>query len=168
MGPVPWPNVARGWAIAPRKRNSPIQVDTQNRPFCISYFGTTETPQWLYKVMLDMCLLIASRNNLSDSAINPLTIDLKSGQVHWLISDDWSQLSQCFIPTTGTHVVWNIHTHTPVLENPSWAHTTPASLLSQKSSHTVPHVPLRHTSTRPSLSFPPFTNLRLHSSHPVH
>ena len=35
------------------------------------------------------------------------------------------------------------------LEKPSWRHTTFASLISQVSSHTVPHIPFTQTSTRP-------------------
>ena len=43
--------------------------------------------------------------------------------------------------------------------NPSCLQTTRASLSSQKSSHTVPQVLLKHISTRPSSSVPPPTNL---------
>ena len=43
--------------------------------------------------------------------------------------------------------------------NPSCLQTTRASLLSQESSHTVPQVLLKHTSTRPSSSVPPPTSL---------
>ena len=42
--------------------------------------------------------------------------------------------------------------NSPVLGNPSCLQTTSASLKSQESSHTVPQVLLKHTSTRPSSS----------------
>ena len=38
------------------------------------------------------------------------------------------------------------------LEKPSCLHTTPASLVDHPSSTTVPHVSLKQTSTRPSLT----------------
>ena len=41
---------------------------------------------------------------------------------------------------------------------PSCLHTTLASLISQSSSHTVPHCPRKHTSTRPSKLFLPPTS----------
>ena len=41
---------------------------------------------------------------------------------------------------------------------PSWLQTTLASLLSQLSSHTVPQLPWRHTSTRPWYWLSPFTS----------
>ena len=47
----------------------------------------------------------------------------------------------------------------PVAENPSCLQATCASTVPQKSSHTVPHCPFRQTSTRPSLSLIPPTNL---------
>ena len=47
----------------------------------------------------------------------------------------------------------------PVEENPSCLQTTMTSLLVQESSHTVPHVPLKQTSTRPSSSLVPLTSL---------
>ena len=47
----------------------------------------------------------------------------------------------------------------PVAENPSCLQATCASTVPQKSSHTVPHCPFRQTSTRPSLSLVPPTNL---------
>ena len=46
-----------------------------------------------------------------------------------------------------------------VVENPSCLHTTTASLVPQKSSQTVPHVLLLHTSTRPSFGTAPLTSL---------
>ena len=42
--------------------------------------------------------------------------------------------------------------HSLFLEKPSCPHATLASTLPQKSSHTVPHAPLLHTSTRPWLA----------------
>ncbi len=51
----------------------------------------------------------------------------------------------------------------PVVENPNCPQTTCASGVPQKSSHTVPHTPLRQTSTRPSFNDCPFTSLILPS-----
>ena len=42
---------------------------------------------------------------------------------------------------------------------PSWRQTTDVSLISQKSSHTVPHAPFISTSTRPSFDDEPPTSL---------
>ena len=47
----------------------------------------------------------------------------------------------------------------PELLNPSCLQTTCAAGVPQKSSHTVPHSPPRHTSTLPSTGLEPFTNL---------
>ena len=47
----------------------------------------------------------------------------------------------------------------PVEENPSWLQATLASSTPQRSSHTVPHVPLMQTSTRPSKKVEPPTSL---------
>ena len=47
----------------------------------------------------------------------------------------------------------------PFAENPNCLHTTVASVLSQKSSQTVPHCPPKHTSTRPSRRVLPSTSL---------
>ena len=52
------------------------------------------------------------------------------------------------------HVVVNLHSEV----RPSCLQATPASLKSQKSSHTVPHCPWKHTSTRPSRLFLPPTS----------
>ena len=51
-----------------------------------------------------------------------------------------------------------IRTHLPE-EKPSCWHAMAALLLSQESSHTVPHCPPRHTSTRPSSSVTPPASL---------
>ena len=48
---------------------------------------------------------------------------------------------------------------------PSWLQTTLAALLSQKSLHTVPHVLLKHISTRPSVAVVPLTSRSCLSSH---
>ena len=53
------------------------------------------------------------------------------------------------------------------LGNPNCLQTTRAFLLSQKSSHTVPQVLLKHTSTRPSSSVRPPTSLTVPSTHSV-
>ena len=47
----------------------------------------------------------------------------------------------------------------PEEENPSWLQATLASSTPQRSSHTVPHVPLMQTSTRPSKKVEPPTSL---------
>ena len=47
-----------------------------------------------------------------------------------------------------------------LVENPICRHTTAASLLSQPSSHTVPHLPDMNTSTRPSQKCRPSMSLR--------
>ena len=44
-----------------------------------------------------------------------------------------------------------------LVPRPSCLHTTLASVLSQESSQTVPHTPLWHSSTLPSLEFAPLT-----------
>ena len=49
--------------------------------------------------------------------------------------------------------------------SPSCRHTTVASSAIQLSSHTVPHPPPRHTSTRPSMSEAPPTSCTLLSTH---
>ncbi len=48
---------------------------------------------------------------------------------------------------------------------PSWLQTTVASRRPQLSSHTVPHAPPKHTSTRPSSVLGPFTSLTSPSAH---
>ena len=53
----------------------------------------------------------------------------------------------------------------PVLENPSCPQATLASLVSQKSSQTVPHMLLLHISTRPSDDVDPPTSRRAPVSH---
>ena len=50
-------------------------------------------------------------------------------------------------------------------ENPNCLQTTTASSPDQKSSHTVPHVPLRHTSILPSSNVSPLTSLISPSLH---
>lgn len=65
---------------------------------------------------------------------------------------------------TATQQVPRIVLHTrcrvlPVSENPSWRHTTVASTALKASSHTVPHVLLLQTSTRPSRLLAPPTSL---------
>ena len=56
----------------------------------------------------------------------------------------------------------------PVDENPSWLQATLASSTPHRSSHTVPHVPLIQTSTRPSKMFVPPTSLISPSVQSVH
>ena len=60
---------------------------------------------------------------------------------------------------SGYHLCTYAHMTVPVGENPSCLHTTLASAVPQKSSHTVPHVLLMQTSTRPSLGVGPLTSL---------
>lgn len=49
-------------------------------------------------------------------------------------------------------IIYGLYVNTPCGENPSCLHTTLASLLSQKASQMVPHVPLVHTSILPDLA----------------
>ena len=53
----------------------------------------------------------------------------------------------------------------PCVLNPSCLHVTLASLALQPSSHTVPHPPPKHTSTRPSKALEPPLSLTLFSVH---
>ena len=64
-----------------------------------------------------------------------------------------------FLEISYTCDCWDVLDCSPVLGNPSCLQTTSASLKSQKSSHTLPQELLKHTSTRPSCSVRPSTNL---------
>ena len=62
------------------------------------------------------------------------------------------------LPSIAKVVEW--HDYTPAAGKPSCLQTTIASLISQKVSHMVPHAPLEHSSTRPSIVVVPFTSLK--------
>ena len=62
------------------------------------------------------------------------------------------------LPSIVKVVEW--HDYPPAVGKPSCLQTTIASLISQKVSHTVPHAPLEHSSTRPSIVVVPFTSLK--------
>ena len=55
-----------------------------------------------------------------------------------------------------------------VSENPNCLQTTLASTAVKESSHTVPHVLLLHSSTRPSRLLGPPTSLTVPPTQPVH
>ena len=95
----------------------------------------------------------------------------------WLEAGNFCMLVYTFHQDTGR--IKDIRTLGPVLnltsclvinnsllaEYPSALHTTAASLLSQKSSHTVPHLPPTHTSTLPSSEVCPSTSCKLPWTH---
>ena len=62
------------------------------------------------------------------------------------------------LPSIAKVVEW--HDYPPAAGKPSCLQTTIASLISQKVSHMVPHAPLEHSSTRPSIVVVPFTSLK--------
>ena len=55
----------------------------------------------------------------------------------------------------------------PAVGKSSCLQTTSASLISHESSHTVPHTPLEHSSTRPSIGVVPPTSLKSPVAHGV-
>ena len=75
----------------------------------------------------------------------------------------WTK-SQLFVITGSSEIsnacdCWDVLDCSPLLGNPNCLQTTSASLLSQRSSHTLPQELLKHTSTRPSRSVRPPTSL---------
>ena len=77
--------------------------------------------------------------------------------IHVCIDSRWEQ--------SGNKAMYVIYQHNfmtlyelPLVIIPSCLHTTSASVSSQLSSHTVPHIPLWQISTRPSYSFLPPTS----------
>ena len=71
----------------------------------------------------------------------------------------WLWLLLMFIIQTMKCILNNCDCKVPVRRNPSCPHTTLASVLSQRSSHTVPQALLTQTSTLPWLEFVPSTSL---------
>ena len=72
-------------------------------------------------------------------------------------SGSWKSITVVWYPGTciGALLFYYLHCTFP---NPSWRQTTLASLVSKKSSHTVPHWLLEHNSTLPWLKLPPPTS----------
>ena len=62
--------------------------------------------------------------------------------------------------TLCTFTAEHLNNSLPVVGKPSCLQTTSASLISHESSHTVPHTPLEHSSTRPSIGVVPPTSLK--------
>ena len=60
---------------------------------------------------------------------------------------------------------WSVQVNSPIVENPSCLQTTVASILSQFTSHTVPHTPFKQISTLPSNSVWPPLNRTAPSVH---
>lgn len=80
-----------------------------------------------------------------------------STQIH-LFRSFWNKF---FLLEGSAYTISNI----PMFENPSCLQTTEASLLSHKSSHTVPHNPPKQISTLPSYTLAPSTNRTSPSKH---
>ena len=57
--------------------------------------------------------------------------------------------------STHGSILTSLHKYVPIVENPSCLQTTLASRVLQESSHTVPHVLLLQSFTRPSYRFVP-------------
>ena len=71
----------------------------------------------------------------------------------------WEWESQMVLHKCSWYIIITWLSHEPVVEYPSWRHTTVASGAPQESSQIVPQILFMHISTLPSLGMLPPTNL---------
>ena len=111
-------------------------------------------------------MLAVQQSPLPSSAMDIVKMDW-DGVIGWSISCSGHCNGSCKEKHRDQKLVDGYIPISPELGSPSWKHTTVASGVFQKSSHTVPHSLLEQISTRPSMGVRPPVSLKSPSVQPI-
>lgn len=119
--------------------------------YIVQYNGTCPRPVPRPCCCYSTCTVIRKKPKMHNESTVARSVLLYGSAVS-------STLGVCLETTLLDLCILQLH-FIPFVASPSCLQTTSASMLSHRSSQTVPHTPPTHTSTRPSLSVVPFCSL---------